>query len=215
MALQKEWWLFHSFRGVSFQDRVNRMSITRQDANFKLRVEDHSKKSCLPYGSSKIHSFTLLKSTSFVSLYRNILSLYYLLKSWPNDNKKFSKSNISNSKLVVPAVGPTHCCHFQTVLDLSFATSQPRLENYESHQCLNKKKMAYLFHSLFFLQKCVDLIKTKQLYERCLIYLKAWRKCWLWLKHLFLRMSLLLTFGRPCRQRRFVYQQKKGLKEYG
>ena len=33
-ALRKEWWLFHSFRGVSHQDRVK---ITQKDANFNLK----------------------------------------------------------------------------------------------------------------------------------------------------------------------------------
>ena len=60
MALQKEWWLFHSFRGVSLQDRVKNHS--KRCKIQSKRVEDHSKKSCPSYGSSKecfFHSWTL------------------------------------------------------------------------------------------------------------------------------------------------------------
>ena len=34
MALQKEWWLFHSFRGVSLQERVKNH---KKDAKFNLK----------------------------------------------------------------------------------------------------------------------------------------------------------------------------------
>ena len=50
-ALQKELWLFHSFRGVSLQDRVKNHS--KRCKIQSKRVEDHSKKSFPSYGSSK------------------------------------------------------------------------------------------------------------------------------------------------------------------
>ena len=46
-ALQKEWWLVHSFRGVSLQDRVKNHS--KRCKIKSKRVEDHSKKSCPSY----------------------------------------------------------------------------------------------------------------------------------------------------------------------
>ena len=66
MALQKEWWLFHSFRGVSLQDRVKNHS--KRCKLQSKRVEDHSKKSCPSYGSSKsaFHSFTLKEYTKML-----------------------------------------------------------------------------------------------------------------------------------------------------
>ena len=50
MALQKEWWLFHFFRGVSLQDRVKNHS--KRGKLQSKRVEDKSKKSCPSCGSS-------------------------------------------------------------------------------------------------------------------------------------------------------------------
>ena len=73
----------------------------------------------------------------------------------------------------------------------------------------NQEKIAILGYNV---TKYVDFVLNKTTnYERYFIYLKVCRKCWTLLKYLLLQFCVLLTFGRPCQPRRFVYHQKKGL----
>ena len=76
-ALQKEWWLFHSFRGVLLQDRVKNHS--KRCKLQSKRVEDHSKRSCHSYGSSKSAFHSLHKESTFPTPYPyNNMSHYYV-----------------------------------------------------------------------------------------------------------------------------------------